>query len=351
MGLPGIGAGRRTPPTIHEQVAHFRRVYMADAKPKTRGAREFILTAMEHLPPYPTVADVKAWLKARPTWGPGTVGQALKLGSLVCRRARNQWALAVCPDPFADVPAPELPAEKPRAVPDEVMPALLEAMPDDRARALLCVQRYMGLRIAEALGLEWSHVDFDGNTLTVTQQRDRDSGKRKDPKSRFSAARLPLHPKVASYLKRARMQPVREGDARRLKRRADAKVGRYLFPYFKRDVDRLMDICRQVAPGAFPLKSEGRGGTAWHAFRHGLGASLERHGVHSDEAFVFMRHADPGVTRHYYERIRGRVARTEELERVWAAEEAEATRAASPPSHLLHPASGEEVRRRASPRK
>ncbi|MFC4636777.1 tyrosine-type recombinase/integrase [Deinococcus hohokamensis] len=98
---------------------------------------------------------------------PATVMARVAAASALYRALR--WAGATDADPFADVKRPK---ERTRGIVKnppyraEFVQALLEQA-DPQERALLLLMTHAGLRIAEALGVEWAHVDLPRRRLLI----------------------------------------------------------------------------------------------------------------------------------------------------------------------------------------
>jgi integrase len=87
--------------------------------------------------------------------------------------------------------------EKVKALSREELGWLLAALPD-RHRLFFEFLTHSGLRISEAAGLRWEHVDLTGHRLRVCEQVYR--GKRKKLKSKTGRRDLPLSPAMADRL-------------------------------------------------------------------------------------------------------------------------------------------------------
>ncbi|MDQ6784092.1 MAG: site-specific integrase, partial [Actinomycetota bacterium] len=96
--------------------------------------------------------------------------------------------------------------------PEEV-PALIDAVTDDRLEAFYLVALAVGLRPSEALGLSWDDVDLDGGTVRVRRTLARHDGRYvfTQPKSRTSRRTIPL-PDVCVEALRAHRR--RQGEER-----------------------------------------------------------------------------------------------------------------------------------------
>ncbi|ACO46055.1 tyrosine-type recombinase/integrase [Deinococcus deserti] len=98
---------------------------------------------------------------------PATVMARVAAAAALYRALR--WAGATDADPFADVKRPK---DRTRGIVKnppyraEFVQAMLEHA-DDQERALLLLLTHAGLRIAEALAVEWAHVDLPRRRLLV----------------------------------------------------------------------------------------------------------------------------------------------------------------------------------------
>ena len=82
-----------------------------------------------------------------------------------------------------------------RRIPGRVeVQAMIDHAPDLRARALIIVGAYCGLRCGEMRGLRWEDVDLEGSTLAVVQAANRWSelGKTKTKSGRRTVPLIPL---------------------------------------------------------------------------------------------------------------------------------------------------------------
>jgi integrase len=83
---------------------------------------------------------------------------------------------------------------------------LLQAVRNTRWHPLYVLALLLGLRRGELLGLRWSDIDLDADTLTVRQSVVRAGGQLRiqAPKTRRSRRTLPLPPQVIAALRRQR---------------------------------------------------------------------------------------------------------------------------------------------------
>jgi|GEM_PF-4388653 len=290
--------------------------------------------------PHPVAGDfVLAVVERMKEGAPGrlnevTANQYLKAASAVFKHATQNYPLAVVRNPLAESKRWTFDERslKPVALkdPEGTLPRLLAAMPDARARALLLVLRWQGLRIGEACGITWEAVRWggggSGGALAVLGQRDPDGSELTDPKAKASAATMPLHRDVVRALR-----AVRAADALADERGLSERRARFVFHYAARCwgcqnarpcggrmcLDALMAICRAVAPEDFPVRAAGRGAKAWHVLRHTLGADLERRGVAMGVAQRVLRHASIGSTGAYFQKVRGAQLSTEDMAAAW----------------------------------
>jgi integrase len=166
---------------------------------------------------------------------------------------------------------------------------VLKQLPPDDLRAAVAVAAFAGLRLAELQGLTWD--DYDGDSLTV--RRTRWQGYENAPKSKASAAAVPVVPELRAVLDEYQQQwaklpplkPIINEDA-------VAREDRSLFH------SPLVAYGRYHLPAAFgAVKSEWRG---WRAFRRGLASTLFETGAEDLVVQRILRHARVIVTRESY---------------------------------------------------
>ena len=199
----------------------------------------------------------------------------------VLRQARRDGFAARIIDP-RDVRLPKTAAERERRNirPDELDRILAAAA--FPWRALWAVMGYGGLRIGEALGLPWRHVDFERRILTIRQAAV--AGTIAPLKTRTSRADVPILPPLESVLRE--YQEVWQPNAAGL-----LFATRRGKPYASDDVRR-----RQLQP---LLRSLGLPRAGCHAFRHGLPGRLAAAGVSPNVIRQVMRHANLAMTEAY----------------------------------------------------
>jgi len=120
------------------------------------------------------------------------------------RAALNQavrWRL-IAHNPAAAVAAPRVPHAEVQVLTAEEARTLLAAAKGHRHEALWVVALSLGLRQGEVLGLRWTDVDFEANTLRITRALTRVDGKLvlAEPKTEQSRRTLPLSLRVREAL-------------------------------------------------------------------------------------------------------------------------------------------------------
>jgi integrase len=136
--------------------------------------------------------------------------------SLALKRAKLNGYVRenVCDNAESSLYRPEAP--KLHKITKDEAKGLVDAAADyPEIAALVPLLAYTGLRIGEALGLRWSDINFDGDTLTVAQARKRiGKGEYGKPKTEKSARTVPMLPIVSTalYTHRERQTDQRETD-------------------------------------------------------------------------------------------------------------------------------------------
>jgi integrase len=108
-----------------------------------------------------TVSAFAAALRTLPGWHgdkgqtPSTVRQRLALLQTALRWAADQGLIPKCPK----FPKVKVPRKRPQPVPPETFERLLAKCPDDNLRTYLLCGWLAGLRLAEAVALEWEPTD------------------------------------------------------------------------------------------------------------------------------------------------------------------------------------------------
>jgi len=130
-------------------------------------------TEEQLLHPSPDAGDRYAGALSTAGYSAATVASRLAGVKAFYRALR--WARATTADPFSDVRAPRDPTPRhERRFPysdADVTALVAAAAPSDRVLVLLCA--HAGLRIAEALALQWADVDIPRSRLRVTAGKGR----------------------------------------------------------------------------------------------------------------------------------------------------------------------------------
>ncbi|KFE60097.1 hypothetical protein [Hyalangium minutum] len=140
-------------------------------------------------------------------------------------------------------------------------PRLQMAMPDVVAKAFISVMRWHGLRVQEALAIPLPGSQADASmggrvldlltgSLRIERQRTRDNPRHERLKTEFSRANLKLAPEPARLLHAALMERQKElaDPGTHWRRRTGECARNYLFPYYRVDLARLMEIHRISSP-------------------------------------------------------------------------------------------------------
>jgi integrase len=301
-----------TQPTLAELVTWYREKSglwprLRPGSQRTRGSH--LRLAVESLSAHPTTGEITAWLAAQVEcgkWSRTTANQVRKTLYFLYRVSRDLYAPTLL-NVVAGVPAFEVPLEAPRCLPDpeRTLERLLAACTDEREQGFVAVAFELGLRRGELLGLEPKHLDLkdlDRAFLAVRQQRSADSAEPSELKTASSCATLPISRELAERLRRLLKRRLSTGRAAR-----GEAARRYLFPYFKHDVEDLIRRLRAAVPEAFPP------GRAWHAFRHTVATDLVERGWRVEEVQNVLRHKNYAYTAAYVRSIRGHEVPEEKL--------------------------------------
>jgi integrase len=111
-------------------------------------------------------------------------------------------------NPTRDVDMPHRPAvedsdDEVRAMSRDELALLLALLPD-RWRLLFRFLASTGLRVSEAIALQWRHLHLDGSTPHVKVRRALVRGRMEPPKSRHGRREVPLDAELVSLLRQAR---------------------------------------------------------------------------------------------------------------------------------------------------
>lgn len=222
-------------------------------------------------------AAVERWLATHPEWSPGARATAFYRCRAFCR-----WLLArgvIGKDPFANIRPPKRPRRNPRPLSRDQFEQLRGHLPDSRAKLIVALMYFLGLRGVEIARLNVEDVDRWGKTVHIV-------GKGGHERT------LPLLPavelKVNLYL---REHPATSGPLIR----SQVKPGQGLKPATIGILVRQWMLDAGVKHHAF----DGRSGYSW---RHT--AATELADATHDPYVVqeFLGHADISTSMHYVRR-------------------------------------------------
>lgn len=191
----------------------------------------------------------------------------------------------------------ETPAnDKVKALTRAELGILLAALPGE-SRLFCTFLAHTGLRISEAVGLRWEHIDL-GEHPKVRVREQLYKGKRKRLKSKDGKRDVPLSPGMAQRLQALRRDSYRGPEAPVFA----SKAGTPLRP---ENVYR-----RALAPAAirvgFKIEVEVKGSkkerstVSFHTFRHTCASLLFEAGRNVKQVQAWLGHADPGFTLSTY---------------------------------------------------
>jgi integrase len=190
----------------------------------------------------------------------------------------------------------EAPSEDAKALTRGELAVLLTTIPDDW-RLFFEFLTHTGLRISEAIGLRWEHLDL-GESPKVKIREQLYKGKRKRLKSKDGKRDLPLSPGMAQRLLAHRRDGYRGPKAPVFASKADSEL-------------RPENVYRRVlAPAAigagFKVEVEiedekrARSTVSFHTFRHTCASLLFEAGRNVKQVQAWLGHADPGFTLSTY---------------------------------------------------
>ena len=171
------------------------------------------------------------------------------------------------------------------------MQALMNAA-TGRARALLAIAAFTGLRVSEIRGLPWKDVDLDAKKLHVRQRADA-YGEVDSPKSGTSRRAIPFGPLVANALKEWKLAS------------APKKPGDFVFPSATGGVETYDNMSSVIAPVliAAGVVVDGEPKYAFHAFRHYYGSWCANRGVKPKVVQERMGHSSIVMTMDVYSHL------------------------------------------------
>lgn len=288
-----INSGVRSPQTVNELVAHYRRYELTLERKAfaTVEAHESYLTLHilpkwgEHkLSEVKTVA-VEMWLDRMP-FAPATKTKIRNIMSAVYSHGiRHEW---ITFNPISKVRCSAKRLREPDVLAPSEFKALLKELPL-RERTAVMLAAATGLRRSEMFALRWSDVNFLTKEVSVTRSCVRNRfGNTKTPASRKP---VPLHESVCDALTEWRKASDYNGD------------DDFLFPSIRMNgtqpVFPDMVLQKIVRPALERAGIKGKV-IGWHSFRHSLATNLRCLGVDVKVAQELLRHANSRTTMDLY---------------------------------------------------
>lgn len=108
------------------------------------------------------------------TLQPRTIRNAVSVLSSALDEAVKQGIIAT--NPAAHLDLPRIEKKPPRVLDEDHQSALVNALSESRFGKLYFVMLHTGVRISEALGLQWKNIDLVNGCMTVTGQLSRKDG-------------------------------------------------------------------------------------------------------------------------------------------------------------------------------
>jgi len=107
---------------------------------------------------------------------PGLSPKSIKNIHAVLRASLNQAIVLsyIKVNPAVSCILPRIQKKEMRILQDDEITAFEDAVENHRYKTLFLLMLYTGLRRGEALGLTWKCIDFDGNTILINKQLQRD---------------------------------------------------------------------------------------------------------------------------------------------------------------------------------
>jgi integrase len=178
--------------------------------------------------------------------------------------------------------------------------AILLAQIPDEWRLFFAFLAHTGLRISEAIGLRWEHVELGGDEPQIKVREQLYKGKRKKLKSKAGKREVPLSPGMVEQLLALRRDTYRGAKSPVFCTKAETELtpsnvyARVLAPaaiavglYVEVDVDGEEE----------PRK---RSTVSFHTFRHTCASLLFAQGRNVKQVQEWLGHADPGFTLRTY---------------------------------------------------
>jgi integrase len=261
----------------------------------------------DHLLREITQADIRSWrdaLKRKGLAAP-TVNHAIKILRMPFNAAHDAGHIEINPTKNAVRPLRDEArnGEKDVFTPEQIAELIKAAPSEDWKGAILCGY-YTGLRLRDVADLEWSAVDLDKRTITVTTRKT------------LRTVTVPIHPQFRAWLEKqtrgigkAPVFPTLAGKS------GGGKSG--LSMAFKRIMERAKIKGRLLREAT----GEGRSPSSlsFHSLRHSFNSAMANAGVSSEVRQKLTGHASAQMnaqyTHHEIEELRAAVAVIPRLEK------------------------------------
>ena len=147
-------------------------------------------------------------------------------------------------------------------------------------RLFLTLVAQTGMRIGEAVALQWGDIDFGGGRLNVKRRWYR--GTYASPKSRFGRRSIPLTESMTRSLRERRKGAAEAGDGALIWPTSNGT------PYNRSNLHT-----RVIKPAA---RAAGVPWAGWHSLRHTCATLLFRNGANAKQVQVWLGHHSPAFT-------------------------------------------------------
>lgn len=179
-------------------------------------------------------------------------------------------------------PAPEEDeSEQVKALTRDQLAAFL-AVVNPRHRLMFKLLAATGLRVSEAIALQWRHLQLDGSAPHVRVRRQLYRGQLAPPKSRYGKRDVPLYAGLVSELRRHRIASEWNGDEDVV---FPSQVGKAL-----NDANLRRRVLRPVA------QEIGAPWAGFHTFRHTCSSMLFERGANAVQVQRWLGHHSPAFT-------------------------------------------------------
>jgi integrase len=289
-----INSDTRSPETVSELVAHYKKHELTEESGKRSSTRE-VYEGFLNLHVEPKWGDlrlhevkaiaVEQWLRSL-KFAPATKSKIRNIMSAVFAHGRRYGMTLVNPIQGVRCSAKRL--KEPDVLTPDEFARLLPKLPH-REQVMVLLAGTTGLRRSELIALTWQDVDFE--TLQISINKSCVRGQIGETKTAASARPVPLAKAVAAALQEWRRATPYKGR------------GDFLFPSL-RSKGRIpvwpdMILEKVIRPAAKEAGITGKV-IGWHTFRHSLGSNLRFLGVDVKVAQELLRHANATITLDLY---------------------------------------------------